>query len=257
MSDDAKKKTDSRRKPQADVKRLFGRAANRCAFPDCKRECTEPATDTDGVATIGDIAHIYAHSDGGPRSKPDLTSEERDCYDNWVLLCATHHRLVDAQESTYPAEELHRWKVEHEAWVQERLTEEMKVVTFKELADVTTAILGKPVTEATDFTVIEPREKMKRNNLTTDVDGFLRLGKAREVASFVERETARHPNFPDRLKAGFVLEYFRLKDSGFEGDGLFNALWDFATLESNNIKHKSAALAVLAYLFEICEVFEK
>lgn len=103
-----------RRYPQRDVKALYGRSAGRCNEPACREECIKPASDDD-FAIIGDIAHIEGHSRGSARHNPGL--KEVDCYDNWILLCANHHRLVDAQPTTYPVELLRRWKRDHEAWI--------------------------------------------------------------------------------------------------------------------------------------------
>ncbi len=64
--------------------------------------------------------------------------------------------------------------------------------------------------------------------------------------------------FGERLKQGFVLEYKKLKnDNKLIGDELFDGLLDFASGKSNDFRVRAAGLAVLVYLFEACEVFEK
>lgn len=65
--------------------------------------------------TQGEIAHIHAHSGGGPRFNSSLTVAERDSYENTVLLCRRHHRLVDADAIAFPPELLRSWKRDHEA----------------------------------------------------------------------------------------------------------------------------------------------
>ncbi len=114
-----------RRYPQRDVKLLFGLSAGRCNEPTCGKACIVPAADDD-PAVIADIAHIEGHSPGSARHNPDLDSV--DCYQNWILLCANHHRLVDAQATTYPVELLQRWKQDHEAWVK-RMTDTVPSLT--------------------------------------------------------------------------------------------------------------------------------
>ena len=47
--------------------------------------------------------------------------------DNLVLLCRTHHKMVDDQHETYTAEVLHKIKANHEKWVSSTLTEEKQV----------------------------------------------------------------------------------------------------------------------------------
>ena len=64
-------------------------------------------------------------------------------------------------------------------------------------------------------------------------------------------------DFPEKLKAGFSSEYDRLKVLGYAGDVLFFSLFEFAGGKHSEHIKRAAALAVLAYLFQICEVFEK
>lgn len=117
----------TRRYPLGDIKILWGLAAGRCSFPDCREICIAlPPAEAAGV--IGDIAHIVAHSPKGPRSDSDFPADAIDTYANWILLCPTHHRLVDVQPDTYDAKTLLRWKAEHELWVAERLGDGERVV---------------------------------------------------------------------------------------------------------------------------------
>ena len=107
--------------PDKERRKLFLRSGNRCAFPKCGRPLTADETADDPLVAIGEIAHIVAESPAGPRGASSLTPAERDRYENLVLLCPTHHALVDAQAETYPVAWLHRVKREHEAWVEARL----------------------------------------------------------------------------------------------------------------------------------------
>jgi hypothetical protein len=102
-----------------DVKILWGRAANRCAFPDCRIELTP-----DGATnTLGEIAHIIAESPNGPRGDKDMSLELRDDYSNLILLCPTHHRMIDNNPEEWTAENLKRIKQDHEKWVSRQLDE--------------------------------------------------------------------------------------------------------------------------------------
>jgi hypothetical protein len=89
-----------------------------CCHPLCRKKLDIPATDKDESATFGEVAHIIAHSEGGPRgNSPGLTVLDLNRYPNLILLCANHHAEVDAQENTYTVDVLRSWKTEHEAWV--------------------------------------------------------------------------------------------------------------------------------------------
>lgn len=215
-------------------------------------------TDDDPAATIGIIAHIEGFSDSGPRANPNLTVKQRNRYENLILLCGTHHDLVDVQENTYKVVDLRRWKTEHENWVRSRLAREMPEVTFAELEVVTHGILNSHSSPSGDFTVIDPREKMKRNRLTGKIEFLLTMGigKAGEVEHFVNHISVLDSKFPERLKTGFVYQYHQLKDQGFYGDSLFEGLREFACTTQEDFRRQAARLAVLAYLFQTCEVFE-
>jgi hypothetical protein len=82
------------------------------------------------------------------------------------------------------------------------------------------------------------------------------LAKAREVGEFVEHVAALDITFPDRLKSGFVARYKERIDDGLSGDALYLDLVDFASGKSGGMPRRAAGIAVLAYLFEKCEVFE-
>jgi len=248
-----------RRYPQRDVKLLWGLAAARCAFPDCRQICVEDATAADPAAVTGYVAHIESHGDRGPRANASLVAAQRDSYDNWILLCGVHHPVVDKQETSYTAQDLRRWKADHERWVQASLREAMPEVSFAELEVVTQAITHSPAEPSVDFALTPPLAKMRRNELTKRVhfEMTIGLGKANEVRQFVEHVAARDATFPERLAAGFLAEYQGLRADGLTGDDLFAAMREFAGRRSTDFKMQAAGLAVLAYLFEKCEVFEK
>jgi hypothetical protein len=92
------------------IKILFGASGNQCAYPGCTNPIIAPGTPLSDAAVVGQICHIYAASDDGPRGKPGLTAAERNSPDNLILMCGHHHPLVDKQWETYPADRLKAWK---------------------------------------------------------------------------------------------------------------------------------------------------
>jgi len=102
-------------------KMLWGRAANRCAFPDCRRELVMDATETDDESIIGEECHIVAREDDGPRGDSSFLVENRDKYDNLILLCSTHHKVIDDQQKTYTVEVLKKLKRDHIDWINSSL----------------------------------------------------------------------------------------------------------------------------------------
>lgn len=103
------------------IKMLWGRAAARCSMPGCRISLVLDETETDNPALVGEMAHIVAESPAGPRGVSSLTADERDLYDNLILLCRNDHRAIDAQPAAWPVEELKKVKREHEDWVRSSL----------------------------------------------------------------------------------------------------------------------------------------
>jgi len=100
-----------------EVRILWARSGNRCAYPQCRTEMAPDGSKT----TVGEIAHIIAKSPDGPRGGNPLPVEERDEYENLILLCPTHHKIVDDNEGEWAVERLKLLKVEHEMWVSNQL----------------------------------------------------------------------------------------------------------------------------------------
>jgi hypothetical protein len=249
---------DRRSYPDLDLKLLFGNPAGRCAFPCCRKPCLEPATTLDRATVTGIVAHIAAHSDGGPRANHSLAQKQRDRYENWILLCSEHHTIVDRQPNTYTSDDLLRWKAEHEQWVVKRLQEAMPQVTFAELRVTAFALLQDPDKPSEAYILTPPLTKMDKNGLAQPSRNLLKFGlaKAKDVEHFIQFMAIADPYFPERLKSGFVAEYNNLLDEGLRGDALFQSLLAFATGSSTDFAVQCAALSVLSYMFEKCEVFE-
>lgn len=103
------------------MKLLWGRAAEHCAFDDCRKVLSRTPAASLGVYPLGKQAHIVSHKKGGIRDDPALTQKERDSYANLILLCAEHHDVVDHEPQVYTAAKLHGIKTKHELWVTESL----------------------------------------------------------------------------------------------------------------------------------------
>lgn len=239
-----------------------------CAFPECRARLLAAATNVDDEAVLAYIAHIVAHSDTGPRADKSFPKALRDRYPNLVLMCGHHHRLVDAQDTEYTVEQLRAWKEDLEAWVDERLTDGMRDIQFSELEIVCKAIINNAEGLAsTGLSAVPPADKMEHNELTSLTEYRMTLGlmQAPQVANYLQEMSTRiDSQFPKRLRQGFVSEYEMLKANGLSGDALFLAMHDFAyqgacVVSAKNDERfdlKSASLAVLCHLFEVCDVFE-
>ncbi len=95
------------------VRKLFALSLNRCAYPGCASHLV----DTDTNTILAEICHIHAQSEGGPRFSPLLTKEQVHSFENLLLLCGSHHKVIDARENwgRFDADELRAMKASHEA----------------------------------------------------------------------------------------------------------------------------------------------
>lgn len=73
------------------VKALFAASPNVCAYTGCDEKLTAPAW----KEANAEIAHICGERPGAPRFDPAMSVDERNSYDNLMLLCPKHHKLID------------------------------------------------------------------------------------------------------------------------------------------------------------------
>ncbi|WP_443019668.1 HNH endonuclease [Sphingomonas phyllosphaerae] len=83
---------------QAPTRAILEQAGNYCAFPGCEHR------------SYLDVAHIRAVSAGGPRYDPARPTGPGTA--NLILLCASHHRLVDAEPHRYSADFLQKLRAD-------------------------------------------------------------------------------------------------------------------------------------------------
>lgn len=239
---------------------LAFRSGDQCAFPKCERSLTMDSDGGNNPIVVGVVAHIAGERAGAARFDPSMIDEQRNHYDNLIYLCGDHHTQIDKQEKDFSVCRLLKMKADHEAKAREARNAAFADVGFPELAQATAWISrmqeGQP---SQDFSVISPDEKIRKNELTSAsrVTITMGLGVVREVRTFVEQEAVLDTDFPERLKAGFLQEYYRLRNGGHRGDVLFDLMCQFAQRGMKEQSKRSAGLAVLIYLFETCEVFEK
>jgi len=91
------------------IKRLFAVSGNVCAFPGC----TQPLIENNTV--VGEMCHIKGERPKAARYDPQQTDQERDSFENIILLCGTHHTIIDGDEKKYTVEVLANMKAEHES----------------------------------------------------------------------------------------------------------------------------------------------
>lgn len=247
------------------VKQLFISCGHTCPFPGCTLTLIDYGSDPPTI--LGEIAHIEASSTAGPRGNANLSAKSRDAYENLIVLCPTHHTLVDKDPARFPTEDLRAWKAAAERSVRERLAIAVISISFAEIALICNAYAdGTLGTASTPMVAMDPSEKMDHNRLTDRVRPHLTTGLAQAamVADFLRRQGQIVPAFPARLRSGFLAEYDRLRSDGATPDDVFLGLITFGTtaaaVPQDSLERRFllqvAAAAVLAHLFEVCDIFE-
>ncbi len=107
---------------EKDIKLLWGRAASRCSFTECRMKLSQDKKRSTKAFPIGEQAHIVVKEEDSARSVSILSIEERDSYHNLILLYPPHHTIIDKNPEDYPIEALHMIKSQHEYWVESALS---------------------------------------------------------------------------------------------------------------------------------------
>lgn len=89
---------------------LAKRVGFRCSNPNCRKLTCGANESPEKVTNIGVAAHIAAAAKGGPRYDECMTPDERKSLSNGIWLCQSCSKLIDVDETRYPAEVLMKWK---------------------------------------------------------------------------------------------------------------------------------------------------
>ena len=115
-----------------EIRALFSRTGNQCAFPGCVHPLVEDGDDQ----FIAQVCHIEAPEKGGPRYNPSMTDEDRKSTKNLIVLCYRHHVNVDKDTDLYTVKYLQDMKHSHEVNFSSRpymISDQMIDRIFKEL----------------------------------------------------------------------------------------------------------------------------
>lgn len=89
----------------------------------CKKQLFEDEGLSDDPSVLGQECHIVGEENAtkSPRGLDPMPLNQRNFFDNLILLCRDHHKIIDDQPDKYTIEELHRVKNEHIIWVRQTL----------------------------------------------------------------------------------------------------------------------------------------
>lgn len=237
---------------------LAFRSGGVCAIPNCGKDLTYESKSGNDTH-VGEAAHIRGEKPGAARYDVSMTDAERDHVNNLLYLCTDHHTIIDKVPADWPTATLMDLKVSHEKQARQAMEVAFADVAFPELQNAVSWVASQAPAPNGSFDLTAPDEKITKNALSNGARHIIAAGlMSREtVAGYVEAEAQLDPDFPERLKSGFLEEYFKQRKEGHTGDDLFELMCAFAQRGLSKQADKTAGIAVLIYLFEICDVFEK
>ena len=174
------------------LKLLWGRSGGRCTMPECRVELTRTQANTTPLSSSGRW-HTVAASHSGPRAAPLMSAEDRNNYDNLILLCRNCHARIDGQPGAYSIERLKEIKAAHEAWVRASLPERGRSSTGSTLI----SLQGNHVIDlATAEEALAPdfiADMAQEIRVPTNTDNWQAVDM--EIASQVQRTNERRRQF--------------------------------------------------------------
>jgi hypothetical protein len=155
-----------------DRKKLWARSGNLCSFPECN---TELAQEKQANRVIGEEAHIKGEKPSAARYDPKQSKEEKASYENRILLCPTHHTMIDADPETWTVERLIEMKRNHEQQVRESqrypelVGDLQRLVQEYELPEMTLdPVVPEIVEDSTDVKIIRV-DAAKEEGVNTNI----------------------------------------------------------------------------------------
>lgn len=118
--------------------KLWVLSAGRCQFPGCNKSLLKDSL-TLKEDNYANIAHIVADSPRGPRGDARLSPALSKDFSNLMLMCTTHHRLIDGRnKGDYSSELLRLYKAKHEdrIRIQTEILDEHTTTVLRFLANI-------------------------------------------------------------------------------------------------------------------------
>ncbi|MEW6124953.1 MAG: ABC-three component system protein [Pseudomonadota bacterium] len=98
-------------------------------------------------------------------------------------------------------------------------------------------------------------EKLEKNALSDESGLLLRIGRRKSTLVDTFFRKSPRPDLGERIAEAFRMRYAELKALDLPADTIFKHLQDYAGMNGEP-KRQGAALAVLAYFFDSCDIFE-
>lgn len=239
---------------------VYGQSGSRCMNPDCRVSIVS----NNGKSDVWnfDAAHICGEQPGAERHDAAMSETARNSAANLLALCGTCHGMIDkpGASSVYTTAMLLEWKGLRSREIDDRVSRKVLDVGFAELHRVVRILATGNLPPDADMTVdlVTPDVKLRVNGLSGAVRSQVQQGlsRASEVRRYLDHERRLQPDIVEVVRSAIVSEY----RSGAErsaGDALFRLVWDNVAAGLCADADRAAALVVVCYFFETCDIFER
>ncbi len=134
---------------------LWSESMGHCMNPQCHRDVFQEG------ASIGELAHIQAHADGGDTS-----------FDNLLVLCRNCHKTIDENPQHWPRDVLRQWKSDRNSDLTRWFTKRFR--SFDDLESVVVPLLKRNGQIFDSYGPIgDPSVDVKRHELWVRFEGEL------------------------------------------------------------------------------------
>lgn len=138
---------------------LLARSGGFCGNPGCNADLY-PLFDSREITNVEELAHIIGQSEDGPRGDDELAMEDRDDFENIILLCPTCHKKIDKFQHLFPVATIRIWKQTHE----ERIRNLFNAPKFETRSAVRSELEKISIANKTVFDTFGPDSKLAKEN---------------------------------------------------------------------------------------------
>lgn len=214
--------SEARNYTEGTKRALFRLAKGTCYFPKCLKPVIEVVEGEPVVAM--EIAHIRGAHKGSARFDESMTDEERALFGNLILLCSTHHKLVDRlHPDDYSVETLEQWKRENEPEDGIQNLKDLSTLTETDLENVLVRLMSHAGSHRNIEVTLHPVIMFSGGDaLIASFEGLPALVAANENMDKDEKAVCalvRNVGATDVSIASITVHY-TLKEPDQEGEGL-------------------------------------
>ncbi len=148
-----------------DQKILWTKAGNHCSYRYKDEICDGEliVAKEEEVTLIGEECHLVGMDPKKPRYIKDYP--KRETYENRILLCRNHHKMIDDNEEIYRIKVLQNMKKEHENSIADRIKSEkikpliIKDSVFNTVAKNVEEVIGMEINMPAEFQRVKVETK--------------------------------------------------------------------------------------------------